>query len=214
MTTVLARRAVLFGSPVAAALVVAFHPADPTTARSLGPDTDLYIWIHVALLFVLPFLGIAVWLLLDGLEGRAATVSRVVLPFMLVFYAAFDALVGIGAGLLAREALTFEGVESPGAEALAARWMEIPFPIPIVGALGPLSWTIALGAAAVAHWRAGSPLLAVIGLSVAAPLFGFGHPLITGPIAMGAFLVAAVLIEFRGSHTGIRGEAAPAAEPG
>lgn len=197
MTTLLARRATLFGSPVVAAAVVAFHPADPNTAHSLGADIDLYVGIHVALLFVLPFLAMAVWLLLDGLEGRAAAVSRIALPFMLVFYAAFDALVGIGAGLLAREALTFEGAESAGAEAMAARWMEIPMPIPIVGALGPLSWTIALGAAAVSHQRAGSSIVAVIGLALAAPLFGFGHAFITGPIAMAALLVAAVIIERR-----------------
>jgi hypothetical protein len=103
------------------------------------------------------------------------------------------------AGLLAREAVTFGGPESVGAEALAARWMEIPMPIPIVSALGPLSWTIALGSAAVAHWRAGSPIVAVIGLALAAPLFGFGHAFITSPIAIAALLVATVVIERRRS---------------
>ena len=190
------RRVVLFSAPIATALVVLLHPPDPTTAGSLGTQTDLYIAIHVGLLFMLPLLAIAVWLILDGLTGTAAGLARLTLPFMLVFYAAFDALVGIGAGLMAREALAFDGPAADGAQALAARWMEIPMPIPILGALGPLSWTLALGAAAVAHFRAGSHLLVVLGLAVAAPLFGFGHAFITGPIAMAGLVLAAAALEF------------------
>jgi hypothetical protein len=195
----LARRVVMFGAPLATAAIVAFHPADPATAADLGAQTDLYIGIHVGLLFMLPLLGMTVWFLLDGIENRAATVARITLPFMLVFYAAFDALVGIGAGLLAREALTFGGAESAGAQALAARWMEIPFPIPITGALGPTTWLVTLGAAAIAHYRAGSSILVVVGLALAAPLFGFGHSLISGPIGMAGLLVA-VAVHERSAH--------------
>jgi len=192
----IARRLVLFGAPLAMAAVVFQHPPDPAHAGSLGDETGLYVGIHVTLLFVLPFLGIAVWLLLDGVHNRAATVARVTLPFALAFYAAFDSLVGIGAGVLAREAQTFSGSEVAGAEALAARWMEIPFPLPLFGALGPLSWTLALLAAAVAHFRVGSSWIIVFGLAIAGPLFGFGHPLITGPIAMLGLIVAAAVREF------------------
>ena len=199
------RRAVLFSSPVAAAVIVAGHPADPSTATDLGSSLDLYIAIHVALLFVLPFLGMTIWLLLDGLTSMAATASRLLLPFVLVFYAAFDALVGIGAGLVAREALAFRAPENLGAQALAARWMEIPPPIPILGLLGPLSWTLALLSAAGAHRRAGSPVVVVVALALAGPLFGFGHALISGPIAMASLLAAAVVLE-RERRTLSRGE--------
>jgi hypothetical protein len=193
-----ARRIFLIAVPVSTALVIAGHPPDPATATDLGPDTDRYIAIHVALLFMLPLLGVAVWMLLDGLRGVAATVARLLLPFALVFYAAFDALVGIGAGVLAREAMEV-GEARAGAEALAARWMQIPMPLPIVSTLGTLGWTAALLAAAVAHARAGSPLLAVAGLAVAGPLFGFGHPFVTGLIGMGGLVVAAIALEWRPS---------------
>ena len=201
------RRLLMVGAPIATGAIVAFHPPDPSTAGDLGAQTDLYIGIHVGLLFMLPLLGLTVWWLLEEIDNRAASLARVALPFMLVFYAAFDALVGIGAGLLAREALTFGGADATGAQALAARWMEIPFPIPIVGALGPTSWVITLGAAAVAHYRAGSAMPVVLGLALAAPLFGFGHSLISGPIAMAGLLVAVIGVELR--RVGALGSAQP-----
>jgi hypothetical protein len=194
-----ARRAFLVAVPVLVAVVIAGHPPDPATATDLGAQTDRYIWIHVGLLFLLPLLGIVIWTLLRGLTGPAATLARVLLPVALVFYAAFDALVGIGSGLLAREAMQMTGADLAGAEALAARWMQIPWPMPIVSTLGVVSWTAALLAAAVAHWRAGSSWIVVAGLALAGPLFGFGHPFFTGIIGMAGLLAAALTIELRAS---------------
>jgi hypothetical protein len=88
----LARRAFLFAVPVATAIVIAGHPPDPETATDLGERTGRYVAVHVGLLFMLPLLGVALWLLLDGVSGLAATVSRAAIPVTLVFYAAFDAL--------------------------------------------------------------------------------------------------------------------------
>jgi hypothetical protein len=191
----IARLAFLVAVPALTAVVIAGHPADPRTASDLGDQVDLYIWIHVALLFMLPLLGIVVWTLLDGLRGAAATVSRVLLPVALVFYAAFDALVGIGGGLVVREALAVGAADRTGAEDLAARWMTIPMPVPIISTMATFSWTAALLAAAAAHAQARSPVIAVIGLALAGPLFGFGHPFVTGLIGMAGLAVAGVAIE-------------------
>lgn len=195
----LVRRGLLFAVPVATAAVIAGHPPDPATATDLGDATSRYIGIHVALLFMLPLLGIALWLLLDGISGLAATVARILIPVALVFYAAFDALVGIAAGVLSRETTAMSGAERLGAEALAARWLEIPTPLPIVSTLAVVSWTAALLAAALSHYHARSPRVAVAGLALAGPLFGFGHPYITGVIGMAGLLVAALAIELNRS---------------
>lgn len=197
-----ARRAFLFATPVLTGLVIATHPTDPTTAADLGAETGRYIGIHVGLLVMLPLLGIALWLLLQGITGTAATIARVMIPFTVAFYAAFDALIGIGAGVLSREAVA---LGDPGAEALAARWMEIPMPLPLISTAAVVSWTGTLLAAAVAHYRAGSSWLAVGGLALAGPLFGFGHPLVFGVIGMAALLVAAAAIEL-GSLRSRRGD--------
>ena len=45
-------------------------------------------------------LGLAAYLLLRGLESRAASVSRVSLVFFLVFYTAYEVTVGVGTGVL------------------------------------------------------------------------------------------------------------------
>jgi hypothetical protein len=148
----------------------------------------LYIWIHVGLLFMLPLLGILIWMLLHGIENRAATVVRVLLPVALVFYGAFDSLVGIVAGMLAHEAMHMTGMASVGAAALAESWMEIPMPLPVISTIGVVSWTVVLLAAAVAHRQAGSSWVVVVGLALAGPLFGFGHPFITGVIGMAGLL--------------------------
>jgi hypothetical protein len=192
------RRAFLFAVPLATALVILWHPPDPSTATGLGHQTDLYITIHVALLFMLPMLGIHIWILLGGIHNRAATVSRLLLPVALVFYAAFDSLVGIVAGMLAREAQLMPAEAGAGAAALAERWMEIPMPLPMISTMGTLSWTVVLLAAAVAHWRAGSSWIVAGGLALAGPLFGFGHPFVTGVIGMAGLLVAAIVLELRG----------------
>jgi hypothetical protein len=194
------RRGFLLAVPIATALVIWGHPPDPATATDLGAQTTRYIGLHVGLLVMLPLLGIAVWMLLEGLEGAVATAARLILPVALVFYAAFDSLVGIAGGVLSRETMEFSGAERAGAEALAARWPEIPMPIPVISTLGVVSWTLALLAAALAHWRAGSPRLAVLGLALAGPLFGFGHPLVLGVIGMAGLLLAAVALEFRGAR--------------
>lgn len=191
----LARRTFLFAVPVATAVVIAGHPPDPATATDLGERTSRYIAIHVALLFMLPLLGIALWLLLDGLSSAAATIARAAIPVALVFYAAFDALVGIAAGVLSRETVAMSGAERIGTEALAARWLEIPMPLPIVSTLGVVSWTVALLAAALAHYQVRSPWLAVAGLALAGPLFGFGHPYFTGVIGMAGLLTATLALE-------------------
>lgn len=99
------RRGFLFIVPVATAAVVVRHPADPTTAADLGDRLSLYIGIHVVLLMLLPLLGLVLWTLLRDIESTPATVSRVLTLPAVAFYAAFDALVGIAAGVLAREAL-------------------------------------------------------------------------------------------------------------
>lgn len=191
------RRGFLFVVPVATAAVVAWHPADPTTAADLGDQLSLYIGIHVVLLLLLPLLGLVLWMLLRDIDSKPATVSRVLVVPAVAFYAAFDALVGIAAGVLARETLVIAQTDRAGAEVLAARWMQIPWPLWLFGPLAQLCWVGAVIAAAVAHHRAGSHPLAVGGLAVAA-LFAV-HPRATGVVAMIGLLIAAVAIERRPS---------------
>ena len=124
------------------------------------------------------------------------------MAFALVFYAAFDSLVGIAAGVLSRESADLGSAAAPGAEMLVARWLEIPMPLSVISTVGTASWTLALVAAAVAHHQAGSSRLVVVGLGLAGPLFGFGHPLVFGIIGMAGLLLAALVKEL-GQPSGV-----------
>jgi hypothetical protein len=191
------RRILIFGAPILTAGVLAAHPTEPSRAMELAAMTDRWLAVHIALLICLPLLAIALWLLLDGIAGTAATVSRIALPFFVAFYAAFDGLVGIATGVLVREAAAAPPERQEAAIALAETWWSVPAPVWVFGVLGPASWVVATAAAAMAHHRAGSGRLVVGALAFAGPLFGFGHPFATGPLAMLALLTAALLITQR-----------------
>jgi len=211
------RRLLLFGVPVATGAILLLHGADPEHGRvveQLGDRTTRWLAVHVGLLLALPLLALWLWVAVRGLGGPIARASRLALLPFAAFYSAFDALLGIGTGVLVREALAAPDVDRAGAVALAETWWEVPAPIWVFGTLGPLSWLVACGAAAVAHWRAGTGLLVAGPLALAAPFFGFGHPLITGPIAMAALVLAAVGLERRWATSPPSGASSPAGGAG
>jgi hypothetical protein len=191
-----ARLAFMVGTPVATAALLAAHPAEPRDIQVLAESTTTWLVVHLGLLAAVPLLGIVVWQLLRDVPGRAATLSRVLLVPAVALYTAFDALVGIGTGVLMRGIDHLEAHHHGGAWALAQHWWDVPAPIVIVGVLGPLSWAVTVGAAAVAHWRAGSNPAVPIGLAVNALLFAWGHPGVTGVISMAGLLTAVVVREW------------------
>ena len=159
-------------------------------------DVGAWLFVHTAFLLLTPLLGIAVYLLLSGLEGRAATVSRVALIFFLVFYTAYEVTVGIGTGILvdyangrpaAEQAVLAEAIQDLNRNAITAD------PASIALILGVLGWVVAMVAAAVAFRRAGAGWLptALLGLASAFVI----HPPPVGPIALVCFAMAAALIE-------------------
>jgi hypothetical protein len=194
MRTPSPRRLIVFGAPAAVAAVTLLHPVvRDAPSRDLDGRVTLWLTVHLLQLPLFGLLAAAMWLLVAGLPGRAAQVSRLaVLPFA-VFYAAFDALVGIATGLMLRHA-----AELPGAAATAdGLWAE-RLRDPWVGAVvlpAVLGWVVAGAAAAVALARAGAPRAAVVALVLATALFGVDHAPPFGPLAMVALLAAVVLLE-------------------
>ena len=100
MTTIL-RRLFLVATPLALAIALWWHPAGGSDIYAdVRDDVDAWLFVHTAFLFFTPLLGIAAYMLLRGLESRAATVSRVALVFFLVFYTAYEVTVGVGTAIL------------------------------------------------------------------------------------------------------------------
>ncbi len=133
---------------------------------------------------------------MDGLESRAATVTRaLILPFV-ILYTTLDAIAGLGMGDLVRMANESSAAEQatlgPFIEEL--REPDVAGYVIYLGA--GLSWFAAVVAAVVALRRRG-PRAALGLMALGALIFAVGHPKPTGPIGMGLFLAGVVWLELR-----------------
>jgi hypothetical protein len=210
MTSLLLRRVFLVATPLALAVLLWWHPpGGEPVYEGVRDDVSDWLFVHTVLLLFMPLLAIAAYLLLNGLESRAATVSRVALVFFLVFYTAYEVTVGLGTGVLVDYANGLPaGEQAAVADAIqdynASNVLGDPVSVSLV--LGFFGWVVAMVAAAVALRRAGAgwPLTLLVGL---AALFAI-HPPPIGPIGLVCFAAAAVLIERAKAHAA-RAVAAP-----
>ena len=91
----------------AARLGAAPPPAPDGRRRRVYPvvadETTAWLVVHVGTLVFVPLMAAAIYVLLRGVEGTAARVSRIALGFFVVFYLAFEVLIGIGTGVFVDE---------------------------------------------------------------------------------------------------------------
>ena len=197
MKTILFRRLFLIVVPLALAVAVWPHPAggDPVF-EGVSPDVDEWMFAHVSLLLFFPLLGIAVFWLLNGLKGTAATVSRVAMIFFLVFYTAYEVTIGVGTGFLVdyanglppdEQAAVADAIQEYNRNAVTAE----PASVSLIA--GFFGWVVAMLAAAIAFRRAGASWAITI-LVGGAALFAI-HPPPVGTVGLVCFAGAAVLIE-------------------
>jgi hypothetical protein len=196
MTAVL-RLAFLVATPLVLAVVLWFHPpGGPDVYEDVRDDVGAWLFVHTVFLLFTPLLALAAFALLDGLRGRAATLSRVALVFFCVFYTAYEVTVGVGTGLLvdyandlpaAEQAAVADAIQELNRNALVGD------PASLALIVGVLAWATAMIAAAVALRRAGAgwPATVLMGLSAAFAI----HPPPVGPAALVCFAVSAVLFE-------------------
>jgi hypothetical protein len=194
--TVHLRRLFLVATPLALAVVLWWHPAGGEDVYAgVRDDVGAWLFVHTALLLFTPLLGLAAFLLLSGLNGLAATVSRVALVFFLVFYTAYEMTIGVGTGVLVDYAnglpAAEQAVVADAIQDYNRNWISADPSVALV--LGGAGWIVAMVAAAIAFRRAGAgwPVTALVGL---AALFAI-HPPPVGPAALACFAAAAVLIE-------------------
>ena len=141
------------------AVVLWWHPpGGENVYEGVRDDVDAWLFVHTAFLLATPLVGIAAFLLLNGLSSRAATVSRVALVFFLVFYTAYESNVGVGTGVLVEYANGLPAAE----QAVVADAIQDYNRNPILTdpslsmLLGTLGWITAMIAAAVAFRQEGA----------------------------------------------------------
>jgi len=187
MTSLILRRAAIFGTPVALGTLAAIHP--------MMPEHNLGIWnlIHTLQIPLVALLGISVVLMLRGIEGGVATAARLAILPWVAFFAAFDGVAGLATGALAGFAHDHPGTAETVDSAVAS------FGDSLVLAAGlPLGATIfsmvVFSCAAICMRRAGISIFAVGALAVGGVVWTFVHPLIGAP-AMLVFLSGAFVVE-------------------
>jgi hypothetical protein len=149
MPTIL-RRLLLFGAPALVAAVNLTHPviAPPVYAGVLH-HLDWWLTLHTLNLVLFPLLGLAAYLLIMDLNGIAATLSKVAIAVFIPVYAGFDALMGIGTGLLVQLSRQLP----PASIAVVAPVINAFYDSPLlynIAAAGSIAWIIAMLAATVA----------------------------------------------------------------
>jgi hypothetical protein len=192
-----AELAFLIGVPLLWAVLLLFHPGGEGTEVSyleLQDKVTAWMVVHIGMMLFIPLMGAVVYLLLRGVEGTAARVSRIALVAFVVFYSAWEALQGIGVGILVNEVNALPRNELATGADLVHDFADhiLIRNFGVFGNIGSLGLIIALIAAGVALRRAGASLAvaALLGLS------GFlitAHPPPYGPIGLVLFIAAVLL---------------------
>jgi hypothetical protein len=187
MTSVILRRATIFGTPIALGTLAAIHP--------MMPADNLGTWnlIHTLQIPLVALLGIAVLLMLRDIRGGVATAARLAILPWVAFFAAFDGVAGLATGALAGFAHDHPGTAETVDSAVAS------FGDSLVLAAGlPLGATIfsivVFSCVAIAMRRADISVFAAGALAVGGVVWTFVHPLIGAP-AMLVFLSGAFVVE-------------------
>jgi hypothetical protein len=202
----LLRRAVLFGVPLLYVALGLLHADNP----EVGDETGLFIWLHIAQLFLIGGLAYLLWLLVEGLDNRAARVARALLLPFVILYTALDAVLGIAWGIVAAKANELPVADQPAAGRLVDSLLE-PEPLGYILYFGAgLLWlTVAL--AVVMALGGSAPRPALVLMAIGATVFALGHARPVGPIGMTLLLAGIIWLELR-SRREDTGHAAPLQE--
>ena len=183
-------------APLAWAVLLWFHPdVDRNHVYAdLKDEVTAYQVVHAGTLVFIGLMGAALYLLVRDLPGTAARISRLAIGPFVLFYGAYESVIGLAVG-----ALVQHGNDAPArdqaavADAIQSLQANVMVGDPgIVGSVGAIAWIVAAVAAAVANRRAGAPILAtaLLGLS----LLVASHPPPVGPFGLVCFAAAVVVI--------------------
>jgi hypothetical protein len=188
----------LYAVPAAVGLLTLFHPIYPSiTDMVTAPaiQVNWFVTLHLLNLELFALLGLTIYLLLDGVHDRAATLSRVALLIFAPVYAGFDAYVGLATGALARHAAGLP----PAEQAIASRAADVIWSGAVGNALavtGSLAWVVALMAAAAALTAPGRRVLfAAVGfVATSAAAWATGNEGLNSPIGWAIVAASAVVM--------------------
>lgn len=199
------RRAFFATAVVGYFIIGMVHPAE----IAVGDATTLYIAIHLVQPFLILMLAWGVWLLVEGLPGRAAQVARIAIVPYAIAYSMFDAIAGVALGGIVRLANDASAADGAAVQRLMDSGTDY-VGIGIFIASG-LSWFAMAFAAAVAVKQVGG-LGPTLLMAIGAAIFAIAHPFPTGPIGIALFGLGVAWLELK-RETAQAPEARPALAP-
>ena len=207
--------ALTIGVPLAWAVLLWFHPdVDPNRVYAdLHEDVVAYQIVHVGTLVFIGLIGLGLYLLVRDMPGRAARVSRLAIGPFVLFYAAWESVIGLAIGALVQHGNDAPVRQRPAvADTIQSLGDNVIVGDPgVVAMVGSLAWIVAVVTAAIAYRHVGAPLLATILLALS--FMVVSHPPPIGPIGLVCFATAVALLA-RAQHVTSRLEAgAPAPIP-
>jgi hypothetical protein len=178
-------RGALVAASAAWSAVALAHPmgGDGTVYEALRNDVALWIGVHLAQLVLSVALAAGLWASVRGLRSPAARLARASIPVYLVFFAAFDSIVGIATGLTVHHANSTTGATRQGAistadylmsNPVAGNWGILPgvSHVAMIGAIVGTGMALRKAGAARAAW---APLLVGVLLAThAGPMAAVG----------------------------------------
>lgn len=191
------RRLILLGAPLTLTALMLLHPSPyDDVAGKLLPVAGLWTVLHTAQFVLFALVGWAVWLLVEGLGGAAAAVSRGAAVVFVLFYDLGDAVAGIATGILAGGAAGAPAGERAGLFAAVEALFADPTKN-LAFAVEIYAWVLALGAAGIALRRAGAPLPPVMLLALPAFFLTFDHAFPFGSLTFASFSLIVLWLELR-----------------
>lgn len=203
------QRLIVMGAPLLILILLLSHPLPEPAEMGraelpqglalyelMAPIAGGFLAVHALFPLLLALLGLAVVLLIGGLGGLAASLSRVSAFVFVIAYSLYETIIGTVTGLLVSGAATLSLAEQAAiGDAIYRNYTN-----PIFGDLPSVlslvawsSWILAVVLAALALRRSGKPLGACILLGLSFIFVSHASPL--GLMGMLSFLLAAVWLE-------------------
>jgi hypothetical protein len=186
--------AFMVGVPAAWGILLLFHPTGETDGfyEQIEGNVTAWVAVHLGMGIFVPLFAGVVYLLLRGLDGTAAKVSRIGMAVFAVFYAMWEVLLGGGTGILANEVAGLPEAQHAIGRDLVESYAEsaVLMTLSAIGSVGLAVGLIGAVVALRAAYRLGWIPLALMLLSL--PLIAIHEPPY-GPIGLALFIAAMLL---------------------
>jgi hypothetical protein len=186
--------AFMLGVPAAWGVLLLFHPTGETDGfyEQIEGNVTAWLAVHLGMGIFVPLFAGVVYLLLRGLDGTAAKVSRIGMAVFAVFYAMWEVLLGGGTGILANEVAGLPEAQHAIGQDLVESYAEsaVIMTLSVIGSLGLAVGMIGAVVALRAAYDLGWAPLALMLLSL--PLIAVHEPPY-GPIGLALFIAATLL---------------------